>query len=143
MTNVDRAETIMTRMGFSDSDNGPMVSELRNEIVEQVRDRGLVSRSAGTWAPECGPAGRNLSAEERARAHLEVEWALSHGYCSEMKCLDRPWGKRINVRTMKRTYYIVWDDLPVWAGDRWRSAKMKARIAWDRLRGIRNPYARS
>jgi hypothetical protein len=138
MSGDDRTNKIMRNMGFADDDEGPLVLKLRGEIARQVHEHGLVNRSAGTWAPEHGLAGMKLSQEERARAILEMEWSIARGYTSEVRCLDRPWGKKIDVRT---TFYVNWDD--TWCGDRWRSFKMDVRIAWDRLRGIRNPYSLS
>jgi hypothetical protein len=138
----DRTDVIMKRMGFEPSDEGRMVSRLRGEIARQVHEHGLVNRSAGTWAPEYGPAGMFLGSEERARAFLEMEWSLARGYSSEVKCLDRPWGRKRDLKKGRTYYFVDWKDIPVWFGDRWRSFKMDLRIAFDRLRGIRNPYSR-
>lgn len=68
-------DEMMAGMGFATSDIGPNVTELRVIVGHQI-DNGLINRSAGTWAPEHGPAGMKLSAEERAAAFLEVESAI-------------------------------------------------------------------
>ena len=142
MTDDERTEAIMARMGFRPDDDGPMVTALRKEMRHQVQDHGLVNRSGGSWAPQYGFNGMLLPPEQRARAFLEVEWSLAQGYHCEVKCMDRPWGKRTDVRTMKRTYFVKLDDVPVWLRDRWRSFLLDIRIRWDKLRGIRNPYSR-
>lgn len=142
MSDDSRTDLIMRQMGFGPDDEGPLVSKLRGEMARQVHEHGLIRRSAGTWAPEHGLAGMNLSQEERARAFLEVEWIIARGYTSEVRCLDRPFGWRYNFKRDKWKYEIAWSDILVWLGDRWRLFRLDCRVGWDRLRGIRNPYAR-
>lgn len=74
-------DQMMAVMGFSPDDVGPNVSELRSTIAKQL-DNGLIWRSAGTWSPECGPAGMKLSPEQRAEAFLEIDKAVAEGRCT-------------------------------------------------------------
>jgi hypothetical protein len=135
-------DEMMGHMGFAPTDTGPNVTNLRKIVARQMSE-GMVNRSAGTWAPEHGPAGMNLPAEERARAFLEIEWAMAQGYSCEVKCIDRPFGWRFYFKEDKWRYEIKWSRIPVWLGDRWRSIVLDAKVLGDRLRGKHNPYARS
>lgn len=111
----ERADKIMSKMGFDHADNGPFVTKLRAEIERQVRDHGLVSRSGGTWARN------DLSAEERARVLLEWEWEIAKGHYCEVKNID----DRAHV------------------GDRLRSLWLTVRVFWGRrILRRRNPYSR-
>lgn len=70
-------DEMMTKMGFNPGDTGPNVTELR-KLVERQMQEGLVNRSAGSWAPG------NHTAEDRAKAFLEVEKALASGDYEEI-----------------------------------------------------------
>lgn len=107
-------EQIMLNMGFPDSETGPFVTELRNNIAEQVR-RGLRNRSGGTW----GEKGYALSHEERARCILEMDWEVANGHCARVDNIDHP--------TVE---------------DRARSLACDARVFLDRkVLRKRNPYS--
>lgn len=81
-------EHIMWQMGFYPQDSGgPNVTKLRGMIARQI-ENGLVGASAGTWAPECGPAGMKLSPEERAAAWIELQEAIDAGHYTELDFKD-------------------------------------------------------
>ena len=85
MTPAERVEWIMDRcLGFPATETGPNVTALRELIRKQVTDHGMVSCSAGTWAPECGPAGMYLPHEERAGYLVEFHSAIEDGDYTDM-----------------------------------------------------------
>lgn len=136
-------QKIMLRMGFAASDNGPYVTELRQSIKQQVAD-GLVNRSGGTWAPEYGPAGMLLPTEERARAFLQMDWEVAQNNHCEMRCLDRPFGWKYNIKADTKHYEIKWRRMPAYFGDRWRSFKLSMRVFYTkRILRRKNPYVMS
>lgn len=135
-------DQMMARMGFSPTDNGRYVTDLRKLVRRQISE-GMINRSAGSWAPEHGLGGMRLPAEERARAFLEMEWELAQGHSYEVKCFDRPFGWRYHLKRDQWRYEIVFSKIPAWLGDRWRSFRMTLRARGSRLLGNRNPYARS
>ena len=108
---MERTDIIMMQMGFHPSDRGPNVTALRASIDRQVRDNGLVGASYGSWVD-------NPNAEERAREHLALEWALQRGHSHQVKNFDSNW----NI------------------GDQWRAFLMQIRVWRDKLLGNRNPY---
>lgn len=139
---TDKTRAIMYRMGFSEADTGPMVTELRTLIKRQV-SQGLVNRSAGTWAPEHGLAGMKLSPEERARVFLEVEWELEQLHSCEVKCMDPVWGWKYDFKKEKWKFFFRGDRLIPKVGDGWRQFRMDCRVFWNkRVLGRANPYAR-
>lgn len=80
MTPDQRIAWIMSHcLGFPDSETGPNVTTLREMVRKQVVDHGMTRMSAGTWAPECGPAGMFLPHEERAKYMVEF-WEAVEGH---------------------------------------------------------------
>lgn len=144
MNDEERTNFIMVRMGFAPADVGQNVSALRKEIGRQVREHGLTDRSDGTWAPEHGPRGMKLSAEDRARAFLELEWELAQGHYCKQSIIDPPFGWRCDLLRKKWRYEIVFSDVPTWIGDCWRSGWLSLRV-WFKRRVLRrrNPYSTS
>lgn len=127
------AEEIMERGGFSNSDTGPFVTALREQTRKQVRN-GLTDRSPGTWGPE----GAKLDAEGRAKALLAVQWAIERGHTYRVECLESPFRRVFDARTMKRRMVVHWDQIRPWLSDRWRELGMRYRIWKDR--NVVNPY---
>lgn len=138
-------EQLMLNIGFPPTETGPYVTELREHIARQMA-YGMTNRSAGTFAEECYArdenrfiTGYNISPEERARAMLEMDWAMENGHSYRTECIDPPIGWRYNVKTMRRTLKVRWSRLLPWVGDRFREAAMRWRIR----RGGQNPYRNS
>lgn len=125
-----RLTKIMDTMGFPASETGPYVTELRKLVRSQIED-GLTYRSYGSWARN------DISTEERARAHLGMDWAISHGRSYRTETLERLHFTRYNVRTRKRVFDT---NLFPWLGDRWREGLMLLRVFRDRNQ--KNPYTR-
>lgn len=110
-------EQMMARMGFEPTDTGPYVTELR-KLVERQMAEGLVSRSAGTWAPG------NHSAEDRARAFLAHEWSMQQGHSHLVKNFDRGWSEPLTM-----------------IGDWFRELGFHLRMLRSKILRRRNPYA--
>lgn len=135
MTPTERQQYILEKMGFPDSEQGSYVKEFRKLIERQVSE-GMQNRSYGTWARD------DLTCEERARALLEVEWALQRKHSAKIKMLDSPVRLSINTKTQKRRLIISWRTIPAYVGDRFRVLGMKWRIFRDKyILKIKNPYA--
>lgn len=137
---------IFQRMGFSISNQGPYVYELYKTIEKQV-EKGLINRSAGTWAPEHGRAGMRLDPEERARAFLEMDWEIANGYTCLMNCIDRPFGWKYylnkDTKAWTKRYEIRWKYIPSWLGDRFRSYGLSWKsFFYKKVLGRTNPYRR-
>lgn len=127
-------EEIMTRMGFRSDELGPHVAELRKVVDRQISE-GLQNRSYGSWAPG------DHTDEVRAKAFLEAEWAMQHGHCCEVKCMDStPIDWRFSTKTMRWHLEIKPRRLLPWLGDRCREMAMHYRIWRDYLLGRSNPY---
>lgn len=125
-------DEMMARMGFTPTDLGPYVSQLRVLTARRMSE-GMVNASSGTWADECYErdergfiTGYKISAEERARAFLEVEWEMEHGHSCLIEMVDSLTWRR-------------WYRFPAWVRDRVRSAGMAYRVWRDRKNA--NPYA--
>jgi hypothetical protein len=112
------AEEIVRRMGFPDTEQGPYVQALRQQVRKQVA-QGMVNRSGGSWGPE----GEKLDCEGRARELLACDWEIEHEHCHRVEAMD---GIRNRLRP--------------WIGDRFRAAACKWRIWRDRR--LVNPYKR-
>jgi hypothetical protein len=110
---------MMKRMGFDPADTGPYATELRKMVARQMAN-GMTDRSAGTWAPG------DHSAEDRARALLEVEYAIERGHFYEVRNIDGDWSRPASM-----------------IGDGWRRTMLRFRVAKDKLLGRRNPYSRA
>ena len=119
MTDEQRADAILIRMGFPPSETGRYVTALRASVRRQVTEHGLVNRSGGSWSDDVSP----YDYEGRAKALLAADWELEQKHCFEVKAIDGVDGVA---------------DLMPWLGDRLREAKMKWR-KW-RNRGLVNPY---
>ena len=111
-------DEMMARMGFTATDTGPHVTDLRKLVARQMSE-GMTNRSAGTWAPG------DHSAEDRAQAFLEMEWAIQQGHCYEVRNLDSGWSRPASM-----------------IGDWFRLMGFHFRKMRSRLLGRRNPYAR-
>jgi len=130
----------MKRMGFEETERGPFVSELRESVARQVA-RGLVSRSGGTWSPECfDEKGRfKINAEDRAKELLAWDWEVEHMHSCLVECLEPPFCRTFNVKTMRAGIRIRWRGLWPWlVTDRLRRLAMSYRVWRDRA--VRNPY---
>lgn len=142
-------DQMMARMGFSAEDRGPYVTLLRENVARQA-GKGMIGRSAGSWAEEAYQRDENgfivgyaISAEERARAMLEVDWHVEHGHSCERKLVDSgPFGWSFDTATMRWKLQVRPRLLLPWLGDRCRELGMRFRIWRDRLAGVKNPYAR-
>jgi len=94
---------------------------LRGSIAIQIKE-GLHRRGATFWVDN------SISYEEKARAILEVDWEIAHGYSYRTEAIDgfdarNPWP---------------------WVGDRIREAAMKIRIFWRKtILRQRNPYLKA
>jgi len=117
---MELAEKIMLRMGFPETETGPYVTKLRENIRRQVAG-GMRNRSGGSWAP----GAEKLTAEQRAKELLALDWEIEHGHSYRVECLDGP--------------HSLKDVLP-WLGDLWRNAAMKVRMLKHRVLGQTNPY---
>lgn len=127
-------------MGFLPEHSGPNVQALREVIARRVSN-GLTYMSAGSWSPGCGPAGMNLTPEERARAFLAIEWAQENGHSYLVKVPDPPIHWTFNTKTMRRGIRIHWSQIVPWIGDRFRELAFLWRVRRDRRNGRCNPYA--
>lgn len=125
-------EQIMHRLGFSETDNGPYVSELRKVTARHVSE-GMVTRSRGTWVE----GSENLTAEERAKEYLRWEWEIQHEHSYRVECLDGPMLVQRDVRTGRIA--AVRFNLRAWLGDRRRELQMRLRLLRDRK--LQNPYS--
>lgn len=129
------ADDIMNKMGFPASEQGHYVTLLRASIERQVRDHGLAGASYGSWAG-------NPDAEERARAFLEVEWAIAHGHSYQTECLDDfPINRYFSTRDMRWHYEFKPCRIAPWLRDQWRVLWFHFRVTRDRLLGRTNPFA--
>lgn len=109
-------DQMMSRMGFETTDTGPYVTELRAVVARQMSE-GLISRSAGTWAPG------NHSAEDRARAFLAYEWSMQQWHSYRVENIDRDWSEQLTM-----------------IGDRIREVGFHFRMLRSKLLRRRNPY---
>lgn len=135
---TDQVDIIMAQMGFTPYDTGPYVTELRAVMAKKV-ERGLRRASAGTFAGHLG----SIPAEERARAHLAMNWEIEQGMTYRVDCIDgKPWGWTFSVVDMKRRWRIQWKRIPAWLGDRRREAVFRLKRWWTRkvLKRV-NPYS--
>lgn len=130
-----QAERLMEDMGFTAEDRGPFVTALFDLMRRKAAD-GCAYVSPGSWAPGSMP-----SAEERARSYLAFEWAVEHGQCHKVECLDPIWSWQTDFRTMKRRLRVRWRCIPARLRDRCREGAFLLRRWWmiDVLK-LRNPY---
>lgn len=137
-TEISPVDLVMAEMGFTPFDTGPYVTELRGVMAEKV-ERGLRRASAGTFPGVLS----SITAEERARAHLAMNWEIAQGMTYRVDCIDgKPWGWTFNAVTMKRRWRIKWQYILPWLGDRRREAGFLVRRWWRRkvLKQV-NPYS--
>ena len=96
-----------------------------------------VTRMHVDWAH----GASDLTADERARELLAIQWEIDQGHACAVKLFGRPWGWTFDVGTWKRSFRIKWRDMPAWIGDRRRSLACRLRKLWNtHVLGRRNPY---
>lgn len=135
-TPSETAAKIIRRMGYPDNETGPYVTALRAYILKQC-EKGMVGGSGGTWAP----GTETLTYEERAKATMAFNWAADN-YSYRVTNIDGPpWGYRLDLETMKRTFRVRWRRVPSWFGDQFRRSVNKLRVYWGtKVLKRTNPY---
>jgi hypothetical protein len=111
-------DQMMLRKGFEPTDTGPYVTELRKITIRQMSE-GLTNASYGSWAP-----GEH-SAEDRAKALLELDWAIQQGHYHEVKNLDSGWRRPISK-----------------IGDMFREFGYNFRKQRSKRLGLKNPFSK-
>lgn len=130
-------DEILARAGIGPNDQGRYVAELRIKIAQDVAN-GTISRG-WSW----GPKAYEMSADDRARYILSVDWHIDRGHSYRQEVLDPivDWSFKVDITKdiseWKRFLRIRWHRMPAWLGDRYRQLGMHYRIWRDRGR---NPY---
>lgn len=142
MMQILTASEMMLKMGFPPSETGPYVTELR-ALIERKSAEGRVGCSGVTWADECYElddagfiTGYKISHEDRAKAMLEMEWAVDNGHSYRVSTVDPIICRTFNTTTMRRGIRVRWSSILPWVGDRWKETMMNIRV-WH---GGKNPY---
>lgn len=130
------AEEMLANAGIGPDDVGPFCKELRAKYEAQVAG-GLCARH-WSW----GPDAFKISAEERARHLLGMDWRFERGHTCRIEAIDGLMFFQHVVRDGKYVRKFRWRtfrDVIPWLGDRVRSAAMHVRILRDKLL-FPNPY---
>ena len=97
---MSEINTIMANIGFLETDNGPYVTELRDMLANKGMNNMGIS-----W----GPRADQMSAEDRAKSLLSVEWGIRRGHSHCVYDLDA----RIDWRSLPsrlKMYLCIWRD---------------------------------
>ncbi len=117
---------------MSTQNHTPHIDALR----VQLQAKGVTSMHV-SWAP----GAAKLTADERARELLAIQWEIDQGHSTKRETFERPWGWRWDLRTMKRSFRIDWRFVRPWLRDELRAALTRVRRRWNlKVRRLHNPY---